>query len=388
MATFLKYLAIASCVLILGACSAPWSSHSAPATATTGTVSSVEPTATATPLPMVTSEPSAPAVAVPTVTPTPTPAPTVVPTPTPSVIQAPVAGCCGVFEWAAPNQLLVYDEPKGGKSGSYLVNVQAGNRTLLSSEFGIPSQSGLIAFPNRTGGTTQIRELDGSVVSTVHNGGRVTWISPNGKRIAWLVDQGIPNTSSEVMRVVRLMSANVDGSNQKSLVELEASSIQWLPDNVHVMAIARAQNGTHSGIWTIDTNTGTNAVVIQATYVFALALSPDGTKMAYLVTFSGDPAKDGVWVANVDGSHQIHLSQVGAFRWASNSSSLWFLQLASPGGGQDHVEKVNIATDSVTETVPLGGRVLGGEWAVNPTGEVVAYWNEADQSVYVKALTP
>ncbi len=283
---------------------------------------------------------------------------------------------------------MVFDAPSGGQQGTYLVDVQDGSRKLISSEFGTPSTSGLIAFPNAVTGVTEIRREDGSLVSTIQNGGHVTWISPDGKHVAWLVDQGIPNTSSLVNRVVRLTTANIDGTNQKSLVEFEASSLQWLPDNLHVMALARAQNGTHSGIWKIDTSDGTNEVVVPGTYIEALRISPDGSKMAYLVTFSADSSQDGVWVSNVDGSNPTHVSETGAFRWAGDSNSLWFLKLSAPGGGDDHLMKVDVSSDSESVTAALGGRVLGGQWELNEAGNIVAYWSEADQSVVVKRITP
>lgn len=284
--------------------------------------------------------------------------------------------------------MLVYDAPSGGKPGTYLVNVQDGSRNLLAAVFGTPSVSGLVAFPDATAGVTEIRKADGSLVSTIHNGGLVTWISPDGKHLAWLVDQGVYNSSSEVQRVVRLTTSDVDGSHQESTVVFEATSLQWAADNMHVVTIARAQGGTHSGIWMVDTSNGTNNVVVRATYVQALRVSPDGTRMAYLVTFSGDPAKDGIWVANVDGSNAIHLSETGSFRWGADSQTLWFLKLSPPGGGEDHLEKVDVATGSTVATAGIGGRVLQGAWEVNPAGTVVAYWNEADQSVVVRAITP
>ena len=120
----------------------------------------------------------------------------------------------------------------------------------------------------------------------------------------------------------------------------------------------------------------------------ALRVSPDGKRMAYLVTFSGDPAKDGVWVANVDGSNAVHLNETGAFRWGGDSNNLWFLKLSAPGGGEDHVEKVDVATDAVVATDGIGGRVLQGQWDLNPAGNVVAYWNESDQTVVIKAVNP
>ncbi len=392
MAAKLARRVVLLAIVLLSGCSAPWSSSTttSTATATTGASGSAAtnsvPTASSAPAETPKTRPSPTVTVLPTPTQGPTPTPT--PVPTPVVQSGPVASCCGVFAWADASKLLVFDTPSGKQQGAWLDDVKTGSRELLSSVFGVPNQSGLIAFPNKTRGTTQILKLDGTLVSTIHNGGVLTWISPDGKHVAWLVDQGVTNTSSEVDRVVQLTVANIDGSNQKSLVTFEAAALHWLPDNLHVVALARAPGGSHSGIWSVNTSDGTNAVVVPATYVNALQVSPDGTRMAYLVTFSGDKSKDGVWVSDVDGSHAVHLKEVGAYRWAGDSSSLWFLNLAPPGSGEDHLVKVDVASDSVVATVGIGGRVLGGQWEVNPTGNIVAYWSEQDQSVRVRALTP
>ena len=394
MASLLRYAAAFAALLILAACSAPWSSSPKPsATATVSGVSPAtrEPSSASTSSIVPASTPTPTAVNTPSPIPSPTQTPTPSPTPTPTPIpvrQGTVASCCGVFAWADQHDLLVFDTPASGKQGAYLVNVQSGARTFLADVFGTPSRSGLIAFPNAQTGTTEIKGLDGQVVSTLNNGGSVTWISPDGKHVAWLVDQGVPNSSSLVQRVVKLVTASIDGSGQQSVLEFEDTALQWLPDNVHVMTIARAQDGSHPGIWNVDAQTGANGVVVAGTYIQALRLSPDWQRMAYLVTFSGDASKDGYWVANVDGSNATHLSQVGSYRWNADSHSLWFLQLAAPGQGNDQLVRVDVASDTVAETVPLDGRVLNDQWELSPAGDAIAFWNQSDQTVHVQSLTP
>ncbi len=398
MAARLRFTILIALLPLLAGCKAPWSSSSPTPTAietSVGSVATSTPTitgalSTTTDLPTQSALPTSDPSAVPTSTPSPNPSPTPTPSPTPQpTIQATtIAQCCGVFAWLDADRLLVFDIPSGKQQGSYLVNVRDDSRTFVSDVFGTPSASGLVAFPNAQTGATEIRRADGSLVSTLQNGGSETWISPDGQHVVWLVDQGIGNTSSLVKRIVKLVSANVDGSNQKSVLEFEDTSLQWLPDNVHVLSIARAQDGTHPGIWSVDTRDGTNGIVVPGTYIQALRVSPDGQKMAYLVTFSGDASKDGVWVSDVDGSNATHLSEIGGYRWSSDSTKLWFLRLAPPGGGNDQLDEVDIATDTVMATVPLDGRVLGGEWEVSAGGDAVAFWNESDETVHVQALTP
>ncbi len=380
-------------VITLAGCSAPWSSGSPSG----NPVATASPTGFRTPTVAVTERATAVASLTPTATasasatgqmPSPTHSPTPTEAPTPDVTSSPVATCCGVFSWVDDQHLLVFDAPVNGKQGAYVVDVSTGNRQFVSPVFGQPSSSGLIAFPDPEQGVTDIRRIDGSLVSTIQNGGVLTWISPDGQRVVWLEELGMTNTSSLVNRVVQLKVSAIDGSNVRSLVRFEASAVAWTADNRHVVALGRAPGGTHSGIWSIDTNDGTNSVIIPATYLRALNVSPDGTRMTYLITFSGDSSTDGVWMADIDGSNAVHLKDVGAIRWAGDDEHIWLLSLAPSGGGEDHVIEVSTRTDSAGLPRPLGDRVLNGQWEVSPDGRLVAFWNETDESVMVRPLSP
>jgi hypothetical protein len=298
-----------------------------------------------------------------------------------------VARCCGIFSWIDPQHLLVFDSPVSGAAGAWVVDVASGSRQFISPNFGIPSSTGLIAFPDRSAGQTEIRRLDGSLVSTIKNGGVLTWISPDGKHVAWLEDLGVKQVSSLVPRTVRLWSAGVDGSHAKPLLEFEASAMLWLPDSQHIVALGRTPDGGRPGIWVVDTMAGTNSVVVEGSFLQALRLSTDGSRMAYLETLSGNNSQNGVWIANTNGTDKIHVRETGSFRWAGDASHLWFLELAPRDGGNDTLVQVDVADDSLVERVDLGGRVLNDQWEVSPDGSAVAYWSEADQTVMVKALT-
>lgn len=392
MATKLEALFVTLCVLLLTSCSAPWASGQRLATVRSTSLPSasivtrtVEPTSTLSTSERAIAPTTTPFSTQPAATPAIT---TAVPTPTQSLAVGRVSGCCGTFSWIDSDHVLVFDNPAQGQSGAWAVDVKTGTRQFVSAGFGLPSSSGLVAVPNKTSGKTAIRRLDGSLVATINNGGVLTWISPNGLRVAWLEDLGATSISSLVPRTVKLWSANIDGTNTKSLLEFDAAAIVWLPDNRHVVALARAPGGGAAGIWSVDTTDGTNAVVVRGTFLQSLRLSPDGTRMAYLETFSGTATDDGVWVSNVDGSNRIHLQETGAFRWASRSTALWFLNLAPLNGGDDELIEVDIATAKKVSQINLGGRVLNDEWEVNPDGDVVAYWSEKDQSVMVKSLKP
>ncbi|HVX29767.1 MAG TPA: hypothetical protein VHA53_04750 [Nitrolancea sp.] len=392
MASKLRRLAVIVVAMMLLACSPPWDSGRQSATMTPASVPTLP-----VPLPTTGQATNPPTPSLPTATPVVTPSPSSslraptgtpvsTPSPAPSVVKTPVARCCGIFQWIDAGHLLVFDAPAQNPAGAWVVDVISGAKQLVAPNFGIASPAGLVAIPDPAAGQTEVRTVDGSVVSTVGNGGVLTWISPDGSRIVWLEELGTRQGSSLEPRSSRLWAAGIDGTGAKALLEFRASEVHWLPDNRHVLALARRPDGGAAGIWVVDTTDGTNGVVIHGSFLQALRLAPDGSRMAYLVTFSGQSTNDGIWVANTDGSAQLHLRESGSYRWAGDAEHLWFLELAPREGGNDSLVKVNVADDAVVERVELHGRVLNDRWEVSPNGAAVAFWNEADQSVLVQAL--
>lgn len=380
MAATLKSIAVIACALMLLGCAAPWSSEQPNATPTPAVeIAPTFATATATQVPTATPTRATST----TIVGSPTPA---MPTSKPTITERRVAQCCGVFSWIDAQRLLVFDTAEQDKAGAWVVDVATGSRQFVASNFGMPSSSSLIAVSDRTAGHTEIRRIDGSIVSTINNGGVLTWIAPDEKQVAWLEEIGVEQTSSLVPRTVRLWSSGIDGSNPKSLLEFRASALQWLPDSQHVIGLGRTPDGERPGIWVVDTKTGMNGVVVERPFLQALRLSPDGSRMAYLETFSGSSSQDGVWVANTNGTDRVHLGETGSFRWAGDASHLWFLDLAPRDGGNDTLVRIDVADDAVVERVDLGARVLNDQWDVSPDGSAVAYWSEADQTVMVMAL--
>jgi hypothetical protein len=394
MAASLRRTIVVACVMMLIGCSAPWNSGSRNSMPTPAIEHRPpEPSAVGgrSPAPTIVAEPTViPMSATPTTASQDQKSPTASTTPTlqatPTLVETRVAHCCGIFSWVDARRLLVFDDPRQGETGAWIIDPPTGSRQFMAPNFGLPSTTGLIAVPNRETNRTEIRSPDGSIISTIDNGGMLTWISPDGKRVAWLEDMGVRQTSSLVPRTVRLWSAGIDGNDAKSVLEFRASALQWLPDSQHVIALGRAPNGERPGIWVVDTSTGANGVVVTGTFLQALRRSNDGSRMAYLETFSSDSGQNGVWIANTNGSDRVHLREIGSFRWGGDASHLWFLQLAPRDGGNDILVRIDLRDDSVAERVDLGGRVLNDQWEVSPDGASVAYWSEADQSVIVRAL--
>lgn len=330
----------------------------------------------------------------PTPSPSPSPTPTTPPTPTPTPSPTPVpepravtaAGCCGLFAWIDSSTLLVFDAPPDQPAGAWVVDTVQGGSHLLGPRFGLPGSSGNIAVPDRAEGMTRVVDAQGTVLGTITNGGAPTWLSPDGQRVAWLERLPVRTPSSSLSRQVRLWTASVDGSGARAVLDLGTSGIAWLGDGHRVIAAARATDGGSPGIWVIDVDAGTFRVLVDATFVQAVRVSPDGTRVAYLMTFTGDPDQDGLWVAEIDGPCRWRLPGWGPYRWGGDSRSLWRLELATDGAGSDHLVAVDVETGQELARVELRGRVLNDTWEVSPDGSRVAYWRESDRQVVVVDL--
>ncbi|HET9017481.1 MAG TPA: hypothetical protein VFN57_17905 [Thermomicrobiaceae bacterium] len=313
--------------------------------------------------------------------------PTATPRPTVRATQLTRSGCCGVFAWVDASRLLAYDTPTSAQSGSWLFDTSGGTPTRVSPEFGPPSPSGIVPISDPAAGVTRLIRLDGSTVSQIQNGGDPTWVSDDGKRVAWL--QPLPGTtpSSLLNRPVRLWVSNIDGGDARAVIDMLAAEVAWLPDNRRVLVAARALDTTSPGVWLIDTATGAHQVLAAATFVQAVRLSPDGKWFSYLVTFSGNPARDGVWVGEIDSAVRHHVAGSAFIRWGPDDQTLWRLDFGV-GSSDDQLVSVNLATGAVGRPIDLGGRVLNDDWEVSPNGRSVAYWRESDRNVMLVTPLP
>lgn len=348
------------------------------------------PKATPAPSPTARSTPAPSPTVMPTSTPEPTPTatPTPVPTPTPAPPPEPVVAsdCCGIFGWLDENHLAAWDAPADGQAGTWRVSVSGDNRHYLNPRFGLSSRTGFQAIPNPTSGTTTVINLDGFEIGSIANGGVVTWVSPDGRLAAWLERLPVTTRSSSVNRSMRLWVSEVSGAGMRPLIELQAASIHWLADSRNIVVPARAMDGSQAGIWLVDTQSGTSRVVVEANFLHAVDVSPDGQRVSYLQTFSGDPNQDGVWVAEIFGDRRWKLPiSVGA-RWGSDSGHLWTLELASNENGADRLIQWDVENGLPVAEHALSGRARDQRWESSPTGNAVAYWREADGAVVIERL--
>ncbi|MGH2523743.1 MAG: TolB family protein, partial [Anaerolineales bacterium] len=120
------------------------------------------------------------------------------------------------------------------------------------------------------------------------------------------------------------------------------------------------------------------------------SISPGGGWVAYQVTFSGDPAQDGLWVARSDGSASRKLEFFGAYRWRAEGRLL-VIPLETTGGsaGSRRFVEVEVSAGemrAITDPALTPIHIAGGDWALSPDGARVAFVSADDHNIWVLEL--
>ncbi len=324
-------------------------------------------------------------------TPTPGPEPVQIVTPGPTATPVPngppleVASCCGLLAWVDGDRLLVYDAPAGGSPSAWLVHLPDGQRRFLSPRFGLPSPAGIVAVPEPVDQQTTVLDLEGNVVGVLPNGGALSWPAPDGKRVAWLERLPVRTPSSSVNRVMRLWVSDLASGERRSLLELQAASIAWLPDSRRLLVGARTPQGERPGIWMIDVDSGEVDIVVEGTFLYNVRLSPDGRRIGYVRALSGDPTQDGLWILDLESGATWRLPLAAGFRWSGSGDAIWLLV---PGSGEqpDTLVLVEARSGVPLRALSLPGQVLNSVWEISPDGRWVTFWRLQDQHVVAVEL--
>ncbi|HEX5500992.1 MAG TPA: hypothetical protein VFW96_00135 [Thermomicrobiales bacterium] len=326
--------------------------------------------------------PSAPA-------PSPTPA-----GPAPRLLKLTWDGCCPRPQWLADGRGVFYYGPGGpasAQNGAWWVPRGGGAPRLLSPHYGAftPDQR-LVAYPD--GGLTRIARVDGAPLGTVDSQGLRVYFAPTGDRIAWLVladdvDQG----PVELESPTRVAVAGVDGGGARVLpTVLRTETLQWFPDGRRLLINARDAAGAHPGLVVLDTATGALTRLVDAGSLESPLIAPDGRAIVYTATLQADPAQDGVWLVNADGSGRRRLGFAGGYRWAPDGRSLLYVPAPSDLP-TDELWRYRLA-DGATIPVVRADRarfaIVQDEWEVAPDGGAIAFRSAYDGAIWTLEFGP
>lgn len=373
----LRFVPCAFCLLLLAACS---------------TSASVPPTLT-----------PAPRVVVVTLTPTltrvvPTPFPSLTPpspfsrtpdptaTPAPTLRQLTTGGCCTQPFWSPDsNQVWYVDRPSDIEpAGVWGVSVTGGEPQFITTRIGLYSNDGtLAAYPE--GGRTMIERLATGERWAVPAYGRAIQFSPDNAHIAWQVASSSLNFDS---RLVEIWIANLDGGEARAVAQvIGGAPVSWFPDGQRVLITGREAPAAEPFLGAVSIADGAFTGIVRGAPIRGGVISPEGGWVAYQVAFSGEAARDGLWLARTDGGALRKLPLFGAYRWRSEGQ---LLVVPLEAGTASH-RLVQVEADSgrmlsLTDPEQLAFRIAGGDWALSPDGQRVVFVNAADRNLWLIEL--
>lgn len=156
------------------------------------------------------------------------------------------------------------------------------------------------------GKTLSIIGVDGSKKQALNQSKvALAYWSPDGEKIAYLLDTGVYLTPREKIRPARLTSQ----LNTKNV-----SGMQWTPDGRQIV-LSESEGKLHF----VDTVTGQAKTVIGTTGIYYPAISPDGTQIAYGTTRNG--LNSSIFVSDINGKNARPL--VSNFPETANHSPEW-----------------------------------------------------------------
>ena len=328
-----------------------------------------------------------------TASPTATAEPTPTSTPAPAARPLTSGGCCVQPSWSPDGQQVWYlDRPnEAAPSGLWGVSVAGGEPQFITDRLGIYSPDRtLLAYPE--GGQTLIERLATGERWVAPSAGRSISFSPDGQLIAWSIASSTVNFDR---RLVEVWVARVDGTEARRVAEMRGGGFSgWFPDSQRLLvsgrdeAQAAAGNPDLQSIGVLSLADGSVQPILSGKNIRGTSLSPGGGWLLYTVAFSGDPALDGQWVVPVTGGAPQRLELYGVVRWRVEGRLLMIPIEWGSTGGLRVVEidaatgAVRALTDPAQTPLPIGG----GDWALSPDGQRLAFVSSQDRNIWVLEL--
>jgi hypothetical protein len=315
-----------------------------------------------------------------------TPEPT--PTPAPALSQLTFDGCC-VQPFFSPDgsQVWFIDKPSDTQpSGIWGVSATGGEPQFITDKVGVFSSDGALrAYPEA--GQTFVERVATGERWPVPAAGRAVAISPDGAQIAW---QTASSTENFDRRLVEVWVARVDGSEARVAARVLGGALGgWFPDSARLLISGRDSAETEPYLAALNLADGARAVIATGLNIRGAVISPNGSWLAYTISFSGDAARDGLWVVRSDGAAARRLSHFGAYRWRSDDRLL-IVPLEATSGSHRLIEVAASDGSSrpLTDPRALAFRIAAGDWALSSDGNRLVFVNAADRNLWLIELPP
>jgi hypothetical protein len=339
-----------------------------------------------------------------TAAPTPLPGPTATINPTarattntngiPRALKLTGDGCCALPRWL-PDSSGVYFFAAAGQAGpaagTWSVPRDGGTPQLLTGLYGtFAPNATLVAYPD--GAVTRLARLDGTVIATILNDGKRTYLSATNDRVAWMTPaNGVPVVSTSLDPPFQITILRPDtGETITPPALFIGETIQWFPDGRRILVNGRDSHAEHPGLWVLDTVTGNATLIFESPWLESPAISPDGRQIIYTATLQRDQQLNGIWLINADGSGRQQLAISGGYRWLPDSSGVLYIP-APTTRPNDELWRYTVAEKRSSlivseEQVPF--TVAQNEWEVAPDAKAIVYRSATDNAIWSLRFVP
>jgi Tol biopolymer transport system component len=288
-------------------------------------------------------------------------------------------------------QVLYLDKPSSeAPTGIYGIDVTdpAATPELVTEMIGYRS-------PDRTvvatieGNLTRFLEEGTGQSWTVETGGNRPHYAPDGSRIIWsATDLEGPYDR----RRSDIWLAELDGNNPQLILSVVGGGfVDWMPDGQHILVLNRADlTAEERTLVLVDLANDQRTELATEKRLRGVEVSPDGSWIAYFLTFADEPEKDGIWVVSADGSERFKLDVpgFGGYRWRDNKTLL-LIPMRSSAEESMQLWEVEVEANisrPLSDPTGLSFSISNGDWEVSPDGRHVIFVNSLDQNIWLITL--
>ena len=199
----------------------------------------------------------------------------------------------------------------------------------------------------------------------------------------------IPGTVQDGNNITGLPVVNDDGTDVVKAARVYGGGLAgWLPGN-SIVFLGRPSLNTHDRTLTVlDLRTNEAIDLVTAERISGVGISPDGSWLAYYISFSSDDQRQGIWVQRTDGSDARKLDMWGAYQWR-DESHLLVIPMRTSAEQAFEIWEVNAVTgekQKLTDAAVTALNILNGDWRVSPDGKSVVFVNSADRNLWLLKL--
>jgi Tol biopolymer transport system component len=309
------------------------------------------------------------------------------PTPAPVIRRLTDGGCCVDPFWSPDgSQVLYIDRPaQDSPAGLWGIDAQGGEPQFITDQMGLYSPDMQLRAYLENGATFVQNQSTGEIWR-IPNGGRAVSFAPDNAWLAWTAGQTGPPFDSAHREV---WISRVDGSEaQQVFAGVRAGLASWFPDGRMLVSGLVGDGSKNQALWVLTPGGQSELVeLVRGDRLREIIISPNGEWVAYLVTFSDDPAQDGLWLVNTGTGDQRRLDVFGGYQWRDGQNLLVvpldFNQIIN------QVLQVEAATGQVhtiTEPGSTPFKIANGDWSISPGGGEMIFVSREDNNIWLIEL--